>query len=97
MDRELHTGGEGARLSAFSSVTFVSLIITIFQRVARSIYQAFKGDKRRPYLIPEDFDVAYNNHDDALAAFRVFDADRNGLSVSLSPHAYSVLTEDQYD
>ncbi|OCB90848.1 hypothetical protein A7U60_g1871 [Sanghuangporus baumii] len=48
------------------------------KRVARSIYVAFKGDKRRNYLIPEDFHPAYRNHEEALEAFRVFDADHNG-------------------
>ncbi|KAL5527555.1 hypothetical protein ACEPAG_6356 [Sanghuangporus baumii] len=48
------------------------------KRVARSIYVAFKGDKRRNYLIPEDFHPAYKSNDEALEAFRVFDADHNG-------------------
>ncbi|EJD01268.1 uncharacterized protein FOMMEDRAFT_110956 [Fomitiporia mediterranea MF3/22] len=48
------------------------------KRIARSIFLAFKGDKKRNYLVPEDLYPAYPSSDEALAAFRVFDIDHNG-------------------
>jgi len=48
------------------------------KRLARSIYMAFKTDKRRNYLIAEDFYPAYATPAEAEEAFHVFDADSNG-------------------
>ncbi|KAG8733275.1 hypothetical protein FRC10_000328 [Ceratobasidium sp. 414] len=45
--------------------------------IARDIYNAFKEDRRRTYLIPADFFPAYASPDEARAAFRVFDQDGN--------------------
>jgi hypothetical protein len=53
------------------------------QRLARSIYGAFKSDRRRKYLVVEDFYPAYSTHDAALEAFRVFDTDHNGYAYPL--------------
>lgn len=53
-------------------------LLTFFQRLARSIYMAFKTDKRRNYLIAEDFYPAYPTPAEAEEAFHVFDADSNG-------------------
>lgn len=39
---------------------------------------AFKADKRRNYLIAEDFYPAYATPAQAEEAFRVFDTDNNG-------------------
>jgi len=52
--------------------------IFVFQRVARSIYLAFKAEHHRRYLIPSDFYPAYPKRDDAEEAFKVFDVDSNG-------------------
>lgn len=47
------------------------------KRLARSIYAAFRAPTRT-YLISSDLYPAYATHDEAEAAFRVFDADNNG-------------------
>lgn len=52
--------------------------IPFHQRLAKSIYVAFNADHRRKYLIPSDLYPAYARHEDAEAAFRVFDKDDNG-------------------
>ena len=49
------------------------------QRLARSIYTAFKIGKRRNYLIPEDFFDAYATPEEAREAFRVFDKNNDGF------------------
>ncbi|KDQ28908.1 hypothetical protein PLEOSDRAFT_1075773 [Pleurotus ostreatus PC15] len=46
-------------------------------RLARAIYLRFK-DRRRNYLLPEDFYPAFPTSAEAEAAFRVFDKDNNG-------------------
>ncbi|PWN92944.1 hypothetical protein FA10DRAFT_227062 [Acaromyces ingoldii] len=48
------------------------------RRLARSIFLAFRGKHRRNYLVPEDFYVAYKDHNEAKEAFAVFDTDGNG-------------------
>ncbi|KAI5124783.1 hypothetical protein M0805_005417 [Coniferiporia weirii] len=48
------------------------------KRLARSIYQAFRADRRRSYLVAEDFYPAYATHEEAEEAYRVFDTDGNG-------------------
>lgn len=48
------------------------------KRLARSIFVAFRGNNKRSYLVPSDFDVAYTNPEDARDAFSVFDRDGNG-------------------
>ncbi|PWY98096.1 hypothetical protein BCV70DRAFT_202273 [Testicularia cyperi] len=48
------------------------------KRLARSIFIAFRGSHKRSYLIPSDFEVAYNSVEDAKDAFSVFDRDGNG-------------------
>ncbi|KAF9452011.1 hypothetical protein P691DRAFT_661968 [Macrolepiota fuliginosa MF-IS2] len=47
------------------------------KRLARSIYIRFK-DRRRSYLIPNDFFPVYPTEEAARNAFRVFDKDDNG-------------------
>ncbi|KAF9500178.1 hypothetical protein BDN71DRAFT_1440755 [Pleurotus eryngii] len=47
------------------------------KRLARAIYLRFK-DRRRNYLLPEDFYPAFPTSAEAEAAFRVFDKDNNG-------------------
>lgn len=54
------------------------LLTTRRQRLARSIYLAFKADHHRKYLIPSDLYPAYVKREDADDAFRVFDKDNNG-------------------
>lgn len=54
------------------------LLTTRRQRLARSIYLAFKGDHHRKYLIPSDLYPAYAKREDADDAFKVFDKDNNG-------------------
>jgi hypothetical protein len=48
------------------------------RRLARRIFRSFRGQHRRKYLIPSDFDVAYTDSAQAKEAFDVFDSDRNG-------------------
>ncbi|TDL29771.1 hypothetical protein BD410DRAFT_817773 [Rickenella mellea] len=48
------------------------------KRLAKSIYLAFKADRKRKYLIPQDFYPAYATPQEAEDAFRVFDKDNNG-------------------
>ncbi|KIJ56591.1 hypothetical protein M422DRAFT_149686 [Sphaerobolus stellatus SS14] len=48
------------------------------KRLARQIYLAFKADHHRRYLIHSDFYPAYNKHEDAEEAFKIFDVDGNG-------------------
>ena len=57
--------------------------MAFLQRLARSIYQAFRADRRRNYLVAEDFYPAYATEAEAQEAFRVFDVDNNGF-VTLS-------------
>ncbi len=47
------------------------------KRLAKSIFMAFK-DRKRNYLLPSDFYPAFKSHEEAQAAFRVFDTDNNG-------------------
>ncbi|KZS97573.1 hypothetical protein SISNIDRAFT_405172 [Sistotremastrum niveocremeum HHB9708] len=48
------------------------------KKVARSIYIAFKGDRKRQWLVPSDFEPAYPTKAEAEEAFKVFDKDGNG-------------------
>ncbi|CAL1701610.1 unnamed protein product [Somion occarium] len=47
------------------------------KRLARSIYMTFKS-RHRVDLFPSDFFPAFKTHEEAEAAFRVFDKDNNG-------------------
>ncbi|KAI0028303.1 Mechanosensitive ion channel-domain-containing protein, partial [Vararia minispora EC-137] len=47
------------------------------KRLARRLYETFR-DRRRNYLLPQDFEPAYPTAEEAQAAFRVFDEDNNG-------------------
>jgi hypothetical protein len=47
------------------------------KRLARLIYDVFH-DRRRRFLIPEDFHPAFPSTEEAQNAFRVFDKDNNG-------------------
>jgi hypothetical protein len=60
------------------SFGFSSSLTPPSQRLARSIYTAFKVDPRRKELIPSDFYPAYVKREDAEDAFKVFDKDNNG-------------------
>jgi hypothetical protein len=49
------------------------------KRLARALYQTFRSrEQRRNYLLPADFEPAFDTPEEARAAFRVFDADDNG-------------------
>lgn len=48
------------------------------KRLAKSIFNAFRGRHRRPYLVLSDFQAAYATVAEAKEAFSVFDNDGNG-------------------
>lgn len=48
------------------------------KRLARSIFIAFRGQHKRSYLVPTDFEVAFPTPAEAKEAFAVFDRDGNG-------------------
>ncbi|PWN43600.1 hypothetical protein IE81DRAFT_322258 [Ceraceosorus guamensis] len=61
------------------------------KRLARSIFTAYRGHHKRAYLVPSDFDVAYDTQSDSRAAFAVFDRDGNG-DISASEIKTTILS-----
>jgi hypothetical protein len=49
------------------------------KRLARALWNAFRSrEARRGYIVPADFEPAFDTPEEARAAFRVFDKDDNG-------------------
>lgn len=48
------------------------------KRLARSIFESYRGASKRTYLVPSDFATAYPDQQAANTAFAVFDVDGNG-------------------
>ncbi len=56
---------------------FKSLMAIHLKKLARNLYSAFRGDRRRRHLIPSDFYPAYRTQAEAKEAFKIFDRDGN--------------------
>lgn len=48
------------------------------KKLAKSIFNAFRGRRNRTYLVLSDFEPAFPTHEQAKEAFGVFDKDGNG-------------------
>lgn len=63
----------------------------MYQHLARSIWMRFRErHSHRNYLIASDFYPAFPTHEEAEAAFRVFDKDNNG---DISRAEYAVASK----
>jgi hypothetical protein len=72
--RGLHNGGGAGGDPGAWDVTSARAA----KRLARALYNSLRPrDQRRRYLLPGDFEPAFDTPEEARAAFRVFDTDDN--------------------
>ncbi|KAL7413512.1 Mechanosensitive ion channel-domain-containing protein [Mrakia frigida] len=69
--------GKDGRISG-KSLAFDVANASAAKHLAKSIYIAYKGRAKRPYLLESDFSCAFETDEDTKKAFKVFDKDGNG-------------------